>query len=145
MICERDARRESYEEKVFIPILIAVVLVSIGARTWWSRGKDSLAASGTLEARNISVGSKVGGRILSTCSRGRPCSNGPGPCHLRGLRAERALVAGARRYAQAKAVYAKLLNGSRPEDIAEAKATGKASESEIFAARATVNRAESDW
>ena len=51
------------KKKVFIPILIAVVLVSIGARTWWSRGKDSLAASGTLEARNISVGSKVGGRI----------------------------------------------------------------------------------
>jgi len=48
------------------------------------------------------------------------------------------------RYEQAKANYAKLVHGSRPEDIAEAEATGKASESEIFAARATVNRAESD-
>ena len=51
------------KKKVFIPILIAVVLASIGARTWWNRGKEGLSASGTLEARNISVGSKVGGRI----------------------------------------------------------------------------------
>jgi membrane fusion protein YbhG len=133
------------KKKVFIPILIAVVLVSIGARTWWSRGKDSLAASGTLEARNISVGSKVGGRISKVLvAEGDHVQAGQVLVTFEDSELNARLLQARGRYEQAKAVYAKLLNGSRPEDIAEAKATGKASESEIFAARATVNRAESD-
>ena len=51
------------KKKVFIPILVALALVSIGAAKFWRRGGDALTASGTLEARNISVGSKVGGRV----------------------------------------------------------------------------------
>src|SRR5882762_8530779 len=133
------------KKKVFIPILIAVVLVSIGARTWWSRGKDSLAASGTLEARNISVGSKVGGRISKVLvAEGDHVQTGQVLVTFEDSELNARLLQAQGRYAQARAVYTKLLNGSRPEDIAEAKATGKASESEIFAARATVNRAESD-
>ena len=48
-------------------IAIIVAIVALGslsaAYAWKGRGADRLVASGTLEARNISVGSKVGGRI----------------------------------------------------------------------------------
>ena len=133
------------KKKVFLPILIAVVLVSIGARTFWHRGNDTLTASGTLEARNISVGSKVGGRISKVLvAEGDKVQPGQVLVTFEDSELNARLLQAQGRYEQAKANYQKLVNGSRPEDIAEAKATGKASESEIFAARATVNRAESD-
>jgi len=133
------------KKKVFIPLLIAVALVSIGARTFWHRGKDTLTASGTLEARNISVGSKVGGRISKVLvAEGDKVQPGQVLVTFEDSELNARLLQAQGRYEQAKANYAKLVHGSRPEDIAEAEATGKASESEIFAARATVNRAESD-
>jgi HlyD family secretion protein len=133
------------KKKVFIPILIAVALVSIGARTWWHRGSDALTASGTLEARNISVGSKVGGRVSKVLvAEGDRVQPGQVLVTFEDSELSARLLQAQGRYQQAKANYEKLVHGSRPEDIAEAKATGKASESEIFAARATVNRAESD-
>ena len=133
------------KKKVFIPILVAVVLVSIGARTWWNRGDNALAASGTLEARNISVGSKVGGRVNKVLvAEGDHVNPGQVLITFEDSELSARLLQAQGRYEQAKANYAKLVHGSRPEDIAEAKATGKASESEIFAARATVNRTESD-
>ena len=133
------------KKKVFIPILVAVVLVSIGAAKFWHRGGDALTASGTLEARNISVGSKVGGRVSKVLvQEGDKVQPNQVLVTFEDSELNARLLQAQGRYAQAKAVYQKLVNGSRPEDIAEAKATGKASESEIFAARATVNRAESD-
>src|SRR5260370_6682038 len=48
--------------KVLIPIIIAAALAALGARSFFKRD-NSLTASGTLEARNVSVGSKIGGRI----------------------------------------------------------------------------------
>ena len=48
-------------------IAIVVIVLAIGGISagfaWKGRGADRLNASGTLEARNISVGSKVGGRV----------------------------------------------------------------------------------
>jgi HlyD family secretion protein len=133
------------KKKVFLPILIAVVLVSIGARTFWHRGTDALTASGTLEARNISVGSKIGGRISKVlAAEGDKVQPGQVLVTFEDSELSARLLQAQGRYQQAKANYEKLVHGSRPEDIAEAQATGKASESEIFAARATVNRAESD-
>jgi HlyD family secretion protein len=133
------------KKTVFLPISIAVVLVSIGARTFWHRGNDTLTASGTLEARNISVGSKVGGRISKVLvAEGDKVQPGQVLVTFEDSELNARLLQAQGRYEQAKANYQKLVHGSRPEDIAEAKATGKASESEIFAARATVNRAESD-
>src|SRR5256885_269607 len=142
---KEDRGEPLMKKKVFIPILVAVVLVSIGARTWWTRGDNALAASGTLEARNISVGSKVGGRVNKVLvAEGDHVNPGQVLITFEDSELSARLLQAQGRYEQAKANYAKLVHGSRPEDIAEAKATGKASESEIFAARATVNRAESD-
>src|SRR5438876_11374203 len=119
-LCEARARRTLMNKKVFIPILIAVVLVSIGARTWWSRGNDSLSASGTLESRNISVGSKVGGRIEKVLvAEGDRVQKDQVLVTFEDSELNARLLQAQGRYAQAKAVYAKLVNGSRPEDIAE--------------------------
>lgn len=42
-----------------IAIVVLIALASIGMRSWLSRD-NSITASGTLEARNVNVGSKVG-------------------------------------------------------------------------------------
>ena len=59
-----------------IPRLVVPALVGVGLATYFGAthvgaGKDgtSLRASGTVEARNIRVGSKVGGRILEVKAR----------------------------------------------------------------------------
>ena len=57
--------------KFIIPVIvIAAIALGIGARSWLQRD-PSATASGTLEARNITVGSKVGGRITQVRSEER--------------------------------------------------------------------------
>lgn len=43
-------------------VVLGIALATLGMKSWFGR-EDSLTASGTLEARNINVGSKVGGRV----------------------------------------------------------------------------------
>src|ERR1700704_6831179 len=51
-------------------IVIAIVLcLGVAAYVWASSRQQPLVASGTVEARNIRVGSKVGGRILQVLVR----------------------------------------------------------------------------
>src|SRR5260370_27404517 len=69
--------------KVLIPIIIAAALAALGARSFFKRD-NSLTASGTLEARNVSVGSKIGGRITPVLVAGgghREKEPLPGPFH----------------------------------------------------------------
>ena len=56
---------------VLIPALLVVVGLS-AAFAWKSRRPSNLLVSGTLEARNINVGSKVGGRINQTFGENTP-------------------------------------------------------------------------
>jgi len=51
------------KKKIAVVILILLVGSLTAAFSWKGKGSDGLVASGTLEARNINVGSKVGGRI----------------------------------------------------------------------------------
>jgi multidrug efflux pump subunit AcrA (membrane-fusion protein) len=44
-------------------LIIAVVVAATGLYAGWFRRDSALQGSGTVEARNIRVGSKVGGRI----------------------------------------------------------------------------------
>ena len=48
--------------KIVISIIAVAFAIFLGARSWLA-SDPTLRASGTLEARNISVGSKVGGRV----------------------------------------------------------------------------------
>src|SRR6516162_4092413 len=53
------------KRKLIIPLVLIVALAAAGAYSmgWWFHRDAALQGSGTVEARNIRVGSKIGGRI----------------------------------------------------------------------------------
>jgi HlyD family secretion protein len=128
-----------------IPIIVLVILGVAAAATysmgWWNRDHVQLG-SGTVEARNIRVGSKVGGRIDKILVREGDAvkagqvlitfddkeleasleqSRAAAEKSARGFRPEEIAEARAAA-AQAKADYEQRLNGYRQEDISAAKA-----------------------
>jgi len=140
-------------------VLIALVLaLGIAAYVWASSRPQPLVASGTVEARDIRVGSKVGGRIdqvlvregdrveagqvLATFDdRELKATMDASLANLQklqhGFRPEEVDQAKAQA-AQAKADYDLRKNGSRQEDIAAAQA-------DVDRARADSVRTESTW
>jgi HlyD family secretion protein len=109
-------------------IFAAVVILGVGLLAGfslnWGRSK-ALAASGTLEARNINVGSKVGGRIVEVKVReGDHVTAGQLLVRFDDAELEAQMVQARGRLESAKANLLKLERGSRPEEIAEAKAAG---------------------
>src|SRR5215467_3039969 len=127
---------------VFILIAVAIVLAATAVYANWFRRDNSLRGSGTVEARNIRVGSKVGGRIDKVLVR-EGDSVEPGQVLVtfddkelhatleqmraaaekaqRGFRPEEIEEARAAA-AQARAEYEQRRNGYRQEDIDSAKA-----------------------
>lgn len=136
-------------KKLLIPFLGAVVL-GAALYAWSFRGNTTLLASGTIEARNIRVGSKVGGRILEVKVREGDRVE-PGQVLVtfddRELRAA---------MEQSRAILEKMEHGSRPEEIAQARAAAAQAEADytlkktgsrredIEAARADLERAKAD-
>lgn len=145
-----------------IIIAIAAIVIVAGAATWKylsSRAaSDELVLSGTVEADEIHIGSKVGGRIAEVLVReGQTVKRGDVILKFESfdLDAKRADAAAA--VAQAEANLERFVNGSRPEEIAQARAQAEAARmnfemarngprrQEIDAARAELNAAEADF
>jgi len=130
-------------------ILIAIVLVivaaaGIGARSFFRRD-NSLTASGTLEARNVSVGSKVGGRVTQVLvAEGDHVKKDQLLVAFDDAELYAALLQARGRYAQAKANVAKMNRGNRPEEIAQARATGDSRAHAVEEATAAAERARAD-
>ena len=104
-------------------IAVAVVALSLGTYGFFHRRPAELVASGTLEARNINVGSKVGGRIVEVASHeGDHVNAGQLLVRFDDAELEAALLQARGTLAQARANYEKMQRGSRPEEIAEARA-----------------------
>ena len=64
--CRALVGKKEIEMKRKLPILLLVVACLVGAAGYsagWFRHDSALQSSGTVEARNIRVGSKIGGRI----------------------------------------------------------------------------------
>jgi HlyD family secretion protein len=102
-----------------IIILVAVVVAGLAAAAFfghWFRKEDSLQGSGTVEARNIRVGSKVGGRIDQVLVHEGDTVK-PGDVLIafddKEMQAQ---------MKQSKASAEKAARGYRPEEIAEARA-----------------------
>ena len=130
--------------KVLIPIVIAVALAALGARSFFKRD-SALTASGTLEARNVSVGSKVGGRITQVLvAEGDHVKKGQLLVAFDDAELNAALLQARGTYAQSKANYAKMTRGSRPEEIAQARATNDSRSHAISEATAAAERARAD-
>ena len=127
------------------PILLLVVLGLVAAAAYsagWFRKETGLRSSGTVESRNIRVGSKIGGRIENVLVRegdhvepgqvlitfddkelqaALSQSRAAAEKSSRGFRTEEIAEARAAA-AQAKAEYEQRKNGYRQEDIDAAKA-----------------------
>jgi HlyD family secretion protein len=107
-------------------ILAGLAIIGVGLLAGfslnWGRTK-ALAASGTLEARNINVGSKVGGRIVEVLVReGDHVSAGQLLVRFDDAELEAQVLQARGQLESAKANLLKLERGSRPEEIAQAKA-----------------------
>jgi len=127
---------------ILIPVILAAVLAAAAYSMGWFRHDMGLHGSGTVEARDIRVGSKVGGRIdkilvregdfveggqlliafddkelLASLAQSRAAAEKA----ERGFRSEEIAQARASA-AQAKAEYDQRINGYRQEDIDAAKA-----------------------
>jgi len=111
-----------------------------------SRGADSVVASGTLEARNISVGSKVGGRVSQVLVReGDRVAQNQLLVVFDSAELEGQLLQAKGRVEAARANLEKMLRGSRPEEIAEARAASDGFRgAELSQARADVERSKAD-
>jgi HlyD family secretion protein len=119
----------------------AVVLLPAGAVATWMyvsarKPADRLALSGTIEADEIHVGSKVSGRIGAVLVKeGQEIRQGQALIRFESYdldaKREDAIAA----IAMAEANLQKLENGSRPEEISEARAQAEAARMTLEAAR----------
>jgi len=101
---------------ILIVLAVAAVLVATAVYAGWLRRDNALQSSGTVEARNIRVGSKVGGRIDKVLVR-EGDSVQPGQILI--TFDDKELQAALE---QSRANAEKAQRGFRPEEIAEARA-----------------------
>lgn len=134
-------------------VLFALLLVAALAWTYtehFKRLPDGLAAYGTLEARNIEVGSKVGGRVVALGTHeGEQVTAGQLLVTLDDEQLAPAVALAEAELAAARAELAKREHGSRVEDIAAARAaaddqTGGFRADEVAQARAERARLQAD-
>ena len=106
--------------KGLVILILAIIIVAGTVLTagWFERRRDAatLQGSGTVEARYIRVGSKVGGRIDKVLVR-EGDSVQPGQVLITFDDKELQATLG-----QSRAAWQKAHTGSRPEDIAQARA-----------------------
>jgi len=143
--------KEAMNRKLLIPVLVVAALIGLAVYSSGMLHRDgSLHGSGTVEARNIRVGSKIGGRIDKVLVReGDPVEAGQVLITFD----EKELAAS---LAQSRATAEKARRGYRPEEIAEARAAAAQAKAEydqrrngyrqedIDAAQADLDRANAD-
>lgn len=105
------------KRKVIILVLVAAAIVVVaGVYAGWFKKESGLQGSGTVEARNIRVGSKVGGRILEVLVReGDRVKAGQTLITFDDKELQASLE-------QARANAEKAKRGFRPEEIQEVRA-----------------------
>ncbi|HYL84791.1 MAG TPA: efflux RND transporter periplasmic adaptor subunit [Candidatus Angelobacter sp.] len=103
-------------KRIFIILGIAAVLAATALYANWFRRDNSLRGSGTVEARDIRVGSKIGGRIDKVLVR-EGDSVQPGQVLITFDDKELQAAVG-----QSRANALKARRGYRPEEIAQARA-----------------------
>ena len=132
--------------KRWLPIVLvmAAALATLGMRSWFKRD-NTLTASGTLEARDVNVGSKVGGRVSHVnVLEGDQVQPGQVILTFEDSELNARLLSARGKYEEAKANYEKMLHGSRPEDIAEARGTADYQQHFSDTYRADIEKAKAD-
>jgi multidrug resistance efflux pump len=132
----------SHKNSAILIVLIVLVTAAVVSARWFHGRNDStLQGSGTVEARDIRVGSKVGGRIDKVLVReGDYVKAGQILITFDDKELQAAL-------GQSRAAWEKAHTGSRPEDIAQAeyeqRKNGYRSE-DIAAAQSDLDRANAE-
>src|SRR5882724_8976479 len=135
---------------IIIVLVVAAIAAAAAYSQGWFRRDNSLQGSGTVEARNIRVGSKIGGRIDKVLVReGDSVQAGQVLITFDDQELRAALQ-------QSRAGAEKSQRGYRPEEIAEARAVAAQSRAEyelkkngyrledIATAQAELDRAKAD-
>ena len=134
------------KRRLIIAGMIAAVLI---AAIWlvfaWQAHRSRFDYSGTVETREIQIGSKIGGRITDVpVEEGQIVKAGTTLVRFEcdELKAQGAQAAAS--LEQAQADLDKMLRGNRPEEIAQAEATARAQRAALEAARNGPRRQEID-
>ena len=127
------------KRRLIIPGVIAIVFI---AAIWlvfaWQAHRSRFDYSGTVETREIQIGSKVGGRVTEVgVEEGQVVKAGATLVRFEcdELKAQRAQAG--RRSQQAQADLDRMLRGNRPEEIEQAEATAQGACRRRMRARAT--------
>jgi HlyD family secretion protein len=130
-------------------IVVAAVAVILIAALWIIlaiRARRAAAEfSGTIETREIQIGSKVGGRVTSVLvEEGQTAASGSVLVRFEcdQLKAQRAEAAAA--ITESQADFDRMLRGNRPEEIAQAKAAAEQASASLDAARNGPRKQEID-
>jgi HlyD family secretion protein len=117
-------------------VVAAVIAAGIWLAVAWAARRGRSDYSGTVETREIQIGSKVGGRVIQVpVEEGQIVKAGTTLVRFEcdELRAQRTQAEAA--LAQAQADLERMVRGNRPEEIEQAEATAKASEAAYESAR----------
>lgn len=137
---------------VFLCLLIAALLSGLGYALWQMMGgQGSFVISGIIEADDIHVGSKVGGRVLKVVAReGQTVKAGEVLVLLEPHELDASLAEAQAGMRQAEAKYALLIAGFRKEEIEQAEAAVKQAEAEVDQLvsgprKEEIQQAAADW
>ncbi len=125
------------KRRILIAGVAAVVLVAViwGVFAWLAH-RDRYVYSGTIETREIQIGSKIGGRVTAVhVEEGQLVKRGTVLVEFECDELKAQLSQAQAKVEQAQADLDKMLRGNRPEEIAEANATARAQQAALDAAR----------
>ena len=150
----------SFKRIIVVVVIATLVLTAIAVLTYLS-GRDEanqLVLSGTIEADEINVGSRIGGRIAAVLvEEGQAVKAGQPLIRFEAYDLEAKEKDARAAVAEAEANLEKMNRGSRPEEIAEARAQAEAARvsleqarngprpQEVAAARADLEAAEGEY
>src|ERR1700682_174083 len=123
-LCSRQETSFMSRKRILILLAAAAVLAATGLYAGWFHRDTGLQGSGTVEARNIRVGSKIGGRIDKVLVR-EGDSVQPGQVLITFDDKELQAALG-----QSRAAWQKAHAGSRAEDLAQARAAAAEAKAE---------------
>jgi HlyD family secretion protein len=129
----------------FIGGAVLVLVIVIWAVSAWTAHRDRYEYSGTVETREIQIGSKVGGRVTEVpVEEGQIVKAGTVLVRFEcdELKAQRAQAEAA--LEQAQADVDKMTRGNRPEEITQAEASARAQQAAFEQARNGPRKQEID-
>jgi HlyD family secretion protein len=122
------------KQRIVIVSTLAAIVVLGAAYAFWnfSSQSDSFVISGVIEADDIHVGSKIGGRVLKVVAReGQTVKGGEPLVLLEPKEMDASLAEAQAELRQAQAKYALMTAGSRQEEIEQSEAALMQAQAEL--------------